>query len=340
MLLNKQISTINSKDKEQQLDHTIPSKVNTIIPPLVNKLKMDVKFGASCDYHRLILPMSCGELHSKNEVMVFNRNSTIGMKGVMQLKSQGVKIVVDVDDYWILNPNHYLYARLAEYMEREIAAYLKLADVVTVTTEVLADKVMTLNKNVVVVPNALPFDQGQFTLSQDKSSISDLVYVAGASHREDSLEMGFKTFRDNLTFAGYEPKHVEWKKIQAYFPEARYKGLKKLDSYMSLYDGHKIAIAPLQKNDFNACKSNLKALEAGAKGLPLIASPTHPYLNNVDKNHVLYAESVWEWEKQVKLLTTDKLYYEDVAQALASHVRTTYPIEKSNAIRQQIFDSL
>ena len=284
-------------------------------------------------------PLDYGTLHSKKDVLFFNRNSTLGRFEVEKMKAQGYKIVVDVDDYWNLPSTHYLNQKTKSYMESEIPSYLRLADIVTVTTPELAYQVMKYNKKVVVVPNALPFDQGQFTKSEDKSAGSSVVYVAGASHRHDSKMMGTGAFDSNLTLAGYEDKHPEWIEMKKYFPKALYKGAKPAQSYMSLYDGHKIAVAPLVEDEFNICKSNLKVLEAGAKGLPIICSPTLPYLNLKDKDAVLFAETPSDWSYLVDKLQKDEGFYRQTSEALSEHVRTHYQLRDSNKIRQQIFDS-
>ena len=304
-----------------------------------SKLMVDIKFGASCDFHRLVVPLDYGTLYSKKDVLFFNRNSTLGRFEVEKMKAQGYKIVVDVDDYWNLPSTHYLNQKTKSYMESEIPSYLRLADVVTATTPELAYQVMKYNKNVVVIPNGLPFDRGQFTKSEDKYSSSSVVYVAGASHRHDSRMMGENAFGNALTLAGYEEKHPEWIEMKKYFPKALYKGALPAQSYMSLYDGHKIAVAPLVEDSFNVCKSNLKVLEAGAKGLPIICSPTLPYLNLVDKDVVLFAESPSDWTYLHDKLIKDPVFYQDCAEKLASHVRDNYTLDKFNEIRQQIFDS-
>lgn len=304
-----------------------------------SKLLVDIKPTLSCDYHRLMVPLDYGNLRSDKDVLFFNRNSTLGRYKVEKMKAEGYKIVVDVDDFWYLPPTHYLYQNLSQYMASEIPMYIRMADTVMASTPELAYEVMKLNKNVVVVPNGLPFDNGQFTMSKDTTSGSPLVYVAGASHRNDSKMMGEGTFDNLLTLAGYEASHPEWIKIKEYFPKAKYKSPLKAQNYMSLYEGHKIAVAPLVEDTFNICKSNLKVLEAGAKGIPIICSPTLPYLNIKDKDVVLYAEDTAQWLYLADKLIKDESFYEDVASALSSHVREHYQLSDSNKIRQQVFDS-
>lgn len=68
-----------------------------------------------------------------------------------------------------------------------------------------------------------------------------------------------------------------------------------LDKYMTAYNGHQIALAPLKDSLFNSCKSNLKALEAGAKGLALVTSKVKPYFNKQDQQMILFAETKEDW---------------------------------------------
>ena len=304
-----------------------------------SKLLVDIKPTLSCDYHRIMVPLDYGTLRSDKEVLFFNRNSTLGRFEVEEMKAKGYKIVVDVDDFWNLPTTHYLYPQLNKYMSSEIPMYIRMADVVMASTPELAYQVMKINKNVVVVPNGLPFDKGQFTRSGDILSQSLLVYVAGASHRNDSKMMGEGAFGNSLTLAGYEENHPEWKKIKSYFPEAKYKMPKKSETYMTLYDGHKVAVAPLVEDGFNICKSNLKVLEAGAKGIPIICSPSLPYLNIKDKDVVLFAEDPSQWTYLADKLRKDSSFYVECATQLATHVREHYQLSESNKIRQQVFDS-
>lgn len=308
------------------------------------KLKIDAKPHSGCDYHRIVIPFNNNNFQPKKDVVVFNRIHSKGAEYVLSLKRQGVKIVVDLDDFYQLNPEHYL-ASLYESNTHAIVAMVKLADVVIVTTEYLAYKIRHLNRNVVVIRNALPFDSGQFTLSNDRSSGTPIVWAGGASHEPD-LRLVSNTFDDELlTIAGYEASQSitgqEWIKIRRNLPNAKYKAaVKDLDNYMSVYESHAIAIAPLVDNDFNNCKSNLKILEAGAKGIPIVCSKVLPYFNPVDARAVTYAENKAEWHYEIVKLLRNPNYREDRGLFLAEHVRTHYNLADANELRRQVIESL
>lgn len=315
-------------------------------------LRCDNKLGSGCDYHRVVMPFEGNTIQPTHDVLVFNRIFSRGADEVKRLKAQGVRIVVDLDDFYDLNPEHYLASVFVSH-SANIIEMLKLADVVTVTTELLASKIRHLNSNVVVIRNCLPFDTGQFTLSDDVTSSTPLVWAGGASHEPD-LALVANSFEDNLlTIAGYETypqarpgshhylTSQEWAKVKRKMPRANYiPAVKCLGNYMDVYDGHKIAIAPLVDNGFNACKSNLKILEAGAKGLPIVCSKVLPYFNPVDAQAVFYAESKAEWHYEIVKLLRNPNYTVDRGLMLAEHVRLHYNMDDANELRRQVIESL
>lgn len=319
-------------------------------------LYYDLKEGSACDYHRVTLPLrDVGqEFTTKSNVFVFNRMCTLGPGHIAKMKAEGYKIVVDWDDYINLEPDHYLYKLFQErkYVQGALA-FLEMADVVTVTTELLAAKLRPYNKNIVVIRNALPFDKLQFTISDDKTSSTPMIWAGGASHARD-LSLLSGNFDSNLiSIAGYEDiadtipgthphtSALEWQKVKASLPDANFiKSVKDLSKYMSVYDGHSFSVAPLVNNEFNNCKSNLKVLEAGAKGIPIICSQVLPYFNPIDAPFVSYASSTWEWESEVKRYLNNPSLREDRGAALAEHVRLQYNIEDANELRRQVYESL
>lgn len=305
----------------------------------MNNIKIQVSASLSCDYYRIALPYRRITLKSKSPVFIFNRVGSTPKDVVKVMKKTGHKIVCDIDDHWILNPEHYLYKHYTGSKRAdEIIRNIKMADVVTVTTPLLAAKVKELNRNVVVIPNALPFDQGQFTLSKDKTSDTDFIYVGGPSHYSD-LEL-IEGLDNDLTIAGFNPEEIEWQRVISLLKNAKFKNHLPTSEYMKAYEGHRVALAPLVDNAFNNCKSNIKILEAGAKGIPIIVSKCFPYDNPVDKPFVLYASNKYEWWAHMCNLQANPSLAEDMGAALAEHVRLQYHINDANELRRQVIESL
>lgn len=312
----------------------IQNKENII---LNSNLELYVIPSVPCHYHRLILPFSYLNIAPKVPTYIFNR-SPDPHKNLRAMKQQGYRIICDVDDYWYLGEDHYDYSAYKRGgTSRKMMEIITLADIVTVTTSELADKVKALNKNVVVIPNALPFDEGQFTLSTNKDAGRFFIWAGGVTHKRDlGLLEGLYS---NLEIAGFSAGSAEWRAIKEMASDAVFFPKQTNTNYMSVYNGHRAALAPLTETIFNACKSNLKILEAGAKGIPIITSAVKPYLNETDRNAVFYASNSSEWSEHMRWLMDNPSLAEDAGDALAEHVRTHYRLSDANEIRRQVIDS-
>ncbi|WAH56556.1 glycosyltransferase [Pseudomonas silvicola] len=318
--------------------------MNASINPVARRgnLMLDVRPHTSCDFHRIIMPYGQLQANPKAPVFVFNRQPSHGIHSLMAMKNAGIKIICDIDDHFEVGPKHVMYELFKKHNVAEVIKQsLQLADLVTCTNEVLAKVVKPYAKQVEILPNALPFDRGQFTLSQDTTSDRPMVYVAGTTHRHDMNLFAGRVNESALTIAGHNPEREEWRKIEALFgPDVRYKPETPIDSYMSLYDGHAIALAPLVDTEFNRCKSNLKVLEAGAKGIPIVVSDVHPYLNAKDFPAVDFAADAFDWADCTARLMDDEGYRDARGQELAAHVREHYHLDKINEIRRQIVEGI
>jgi glycosyltransferase involved in cell wall biosynthesis len=335
----------------------------------------------SCDYHRVILPLSeMGiDLFEKNRlpylqalkshpVVFFNRLPTEPVDSFLLKKKQiGFKYVVDLDDYFSLFPGHYLqYQWEGSKMTESLIMILKNADMVITTNGVLADKIKEYNSWIQIIPNALPFDKGQFTprKSGELFRVTRFIYVAGASHAHDTMIMHDPLYMLNrarfsneetyeICLAGIDAKNRYSEKQWEYMisimslngkmsGNGHYKQMPShpVTDYMKLYDYSDVAIAPLQDYEFNTCKSNLKVLEAGAKGIAIITSEIHPYLNKKDNGYVITCNSPRDWFDSMKYLIENPSYRRETAEALAAHVRKEYQLSDANEIRRQIFEHL
>jgi processive 1,2-diacylglycerol beta-glucosyltransferase len=296
--------------------------------------------GSACNYHRIELPLSRITVAPKVPTLFVNRVCSWSGVKLHKHKLDGGRIVVDLDDHFVLPDNHHLAEsyRKSGMVERSIAL-LGLADVVTVTTDYLAEQVRHYVKSgfVAVLPNALPFDEGQFNMSRDRHSGTPIVWAGGSSHEYD-LQLMRGTFDSRrLTLGGYQ-RTAPWFNMVQTFPGCRVKEARPLDSYMELYEGHKFALAPLERNAFTQCKSNLKVLEAGAKGLPIICSRTLPYDNATDRKFIRTASNSAQWAQQVHKLLSEPDRCIDEGQILAAHVRQRYNLDKVNVLRRELLE--
>jgi glycosyltransferase involved in cell wall biosynthesis len=104
-----------------------------------------------------------------------------------KFRKHGVKLVMDLDDYWMVTVDHPAYASIKDSgMDTNIKENIKMVDYVTTTTPIYADKISKLNKNVIVLPNAVDPSEEQFQPKPEKTDKTMRVgWLGGSSHLED-----------------------------------------------------------------------------------------------------------------------------------------------------------
>lgn len=176
------------------------------------------------------------------------------------------------------------------------------ADLVTSTTPILADEFKKVNKNSIVLPNLINFDDfGPVETVKKKTRIG---WQGGVSHYEDlfiikkPLENVIKSHRKEAEFTYFGDSRLlgPLKSI----PGVTWENWVEHNAYpfkLAVLD-FDIGLCPLQDNKFNACKSALKWMEYSAMNTPVIASNVSPYkeviTDGVDGLLVPNEDSAWE----------------------------------------------
>ncbi|EJN34992.1 glycosyl transferase [Pseudomonas sp. GM84] len=186
--------------------------------------------------------------------------------------------IYEIDDYIIEVPKKNAHARNMPANMRELVTQgIALCDRVVVSTQPLADALSSLHHDIRVVPNMLAAPLWAGLTSRRQSSVRPRVgWAGGTSHRGD-LELlldVIKALADEVdwVFFGMCPDLLRpyVKEFHAGVPLAHYpQKLASLDL--------DLALAPLEQNLFNDCKSNLRLLEYGACGFPVICTDTKAY---------------------------------------------------------------
>lgn len=236
-----------------------------------------------------------------------------------RIKSLGLKIIFDIDDYWQLPKTHYWYTKYKEQkVEEGVITTLKQSDAVTTTTGTFADIIKQYNQNVTVLPNCISPDDQQFKQVSISAPRLRFGWIGGVFHKTDleilkpSIEKLYSApeLKDKwqLCLGGYNPngEFVEMEKIltnnykfKSYdAPYLNYllqqtpamehisfdKPYRRLwgrdvRTYGQIYNDVDVCLVPLVKNTFNECKSELKLVEAGTMKKAVICSDVKPYNN-------------------------------------------------------------
>jgi glycosyltransferase involved in cell wall biosynthesis len=320
---------------------------------------------SGCGYHRIVLPLMMMEgiegictnkptdevLSEQWDVLFYNRVSMFDNSLEETKKRLGCKIVVDMDDSWLLPTNHLNYYDYQD-MNAQIENNLRVADLVTCTNEKLANLIKKLNENVVIIPNAIPYGYHQFNDEKIEDEKLRIFWCGGITHEGD-LELLKNPFRKllihkdkiKMVLGGYtatdELSKWLWDKMLSYFTNSMKLEFRALagtspNLYMDMYKNADIMVVPLLQSDWSACKSNLKLLEAATKGIPVICSKVEPYASDMDAP-VLWVEKQSDWFKHLNFLINNKNARLDYGQNLKEWAARKYDFFAINNKRKTAF---
>ena len=333
---------------------------------LINQVIPVFKIGSGCDYHRVILPFKTMgfdfdrinrdgmRMLREAKLMVFNRLPIVQDVVLKAREEYGTKLLMDLDDYWVLYPEHPMYHQWYKFKFPErLIELIKISDGIMVTTELLAEKVRPLNKHVYVVPNAIPFE-GQFVPTEKDSKTTRFGYLGGSSHVADlrRIEGVFNHFPTlDFTLFGYQdlPSHAKGKNVWDVIekivnfngnnPNYKRVQAKSLETYMNNYDQIDVSIAPLVDVPFNKYKSSLKFYEAGAKKCGFICSDMSPYADDVPRDIAFFCKNNKDWVEAIKKCKDISLVRE-LGEKAYEWVKANRNMEDINKVRLNIFEEI
>jgi glycosyltransferase involved in cell wall biosynthesis len=110
---------------------------------------------------------------------------------IESIKSMGIIVIIDLDDYWLPTKEHPIHNIIVKHkIDEKIKANLKAASYVTTTTEIFANEIKKLNKNVIVFPNAINPKELQFNQPTPPSDKIRVGWLGGSSHLHDLELLG------------------------------------------------------------------------------------------------------------------------------------------------------
>lgn len=322
---------------------------------------------SGCGYHRVILPLGfmngitgyVTNLITEDrafgwDILLYNRISVYDKAWRETRETFGFKVILDLDDYWRLPPNHLNYNHYEEIGKR-IENNISDADLVTVTNEALASKAREFSDNVLVIPNALPFGRNQFTEDKRPSDRIRIFWCGGVTHEQDIKMLRnpvqrLFNYKDKIqmVIGGFtdtdEVSKAIWVRMFSSFtaggnlPYMRLHGTGPAN-YMQMYENADIMVIPLEDTEWHSCKSNLKVLEAACKRIPVIVSNVGPY--NQDKDApVLWVNNQRDWFEHLNYLINRPDERERLGNELYNWANEKYNLEKVNERRFEAFSSL
>ena len=281
----------------------------------------EVTFADAGDRHgppSITLSMVAG-----HDVIVAQRwNTHKGLEVWRRARTPYSRLVYDLDDdLWNITPENWkAYHLYGDGVIRDaVEHHIEVADLVTVSTEPLAEVVRQFNPNVAVLPNCIP--ASALIPEGDRELPRTVGWAGAASHGEDigeviaqplrrflrrfpdwSLQLHGTDYRDTVKGRGKDAEQV--KRRMAFRPWIQVNDDPQA-YYASIDFG--IGLCPLYPTTFSKSKSFVKALEYGARGIPVIASDIEPYRPYIEHGvNGFLVKRDHEWLKYMSELAADE----------------------------------
>lgn len=235
----------------------------------------------------------------------------------------GAKVVLEFDDYLPNLPTRSIHRKeLSQGAIKHMRRAIEQVDWLVVSTPTLAHEYARFHSEIRVALNGLPLDpwsglQGQRRTKQKMR----IGWAGGSSHTGDLAEIRsvVKDLQDEIewVFMGMRPDDIQCE----FHPGVA------IDQYPAQLAALNLdlAVVPLELNQFNRCKSNLRLLELGACGVPVICTDIEPYQGDLPVTRVRNRHQDWTQAIREHLADPDTLGQK--GDALRDAVRRNWMLE-------------
>jgi glycosyltransferase involved in cell wall biosynthesis len=296
------------------------------------------------------------------DVVVFHRPNDHRSKDIaLHLRSVGKKIVMDNDDTYKGIDTQKLGLKFKQ-VDQAVDDFVKIADMVTCSTEYLAQEYRKINPNVVVLPNCVDpldwpepernegekvrigfvgsvalnndFDEFKPTLMElNKRSDVQLVLFSLPPKIPATEQMVQKLYKDDYEF--WLNLNVEWQPFVMMEDYAETLNNLKLD----------IMVIPRKDDYFNRCKSNIKFLESSMLEIPVVAQGfedgNSPYQSDPDDaSHMSVVVDNSKWMEALDPLIADREKRRTMGKIAREYVLNKYDIALNISKWERAYESL
>jgi len=304
----------------------------------------------------------------QSDVVVFHRpENPDKLQLARHLKTLGKKIVYDNDDTYKDDNSVKLNAYMTEERVKLGMAkignladtFIKEADLVTCSTQFLADEYLKINPNVKVLPNMIDTFYFDEPLRNEGEKIR--IGITGSVGLTSDLDVLFPIFkhyekdpRVQLVFFSLnkEPSETirqiyqgEYETLES-FKNLEWIPLVNVDKYYETLNELRLdfQIIPRADNYFNRCKSNIKFLESSMLEIPVIAQGfpdgKSPYQGEEDSKYMLIANTFEDWIKHIEDLIENKDKRIEMGKKAREYVEENYDINKKAHLWEETYSNL
>lgn len=202
-------------------------------------------------------------------------------KAINDLRDRGIIVLYEVDDYLhgVHKQGGHDFSK--HYDKKVLPSYelcMRAANGMICSTRYIATRYSKFNKNMYVCRNGI--DMARYRLTKPERPTVNIGWAGATGHLPALMEwinggmLDVMIGRDNTTFISIGQPQVA-RAVAQLLGESRALGIPftLIESYPAAMTMLDIALAPTQTTSWYRGKSDLRWLEAGALGIPLIAAP-------------------------------------------------------------------
>ena len=260
------------------------------------------------------------------DVNEFNKVITIG-------KQNNIPVVLDLDDYLFELPlSHPMRKRgiFADALLPLLNSIIQV-DAVTVTTNVLRSALLGINPSIYVLPNYLDPDLWQFQPVPEPIANRPvrIVFIGTPTHQPDiesingALVSIANKYGDQIEFMfiGTNPSTgLKNRSNVVTQPGMIYDYRMYVESVQKI--SADIAIAPLESNFFNQCKSAIKYYEYASLGIPGVYAHLDPYQDVIrDGQNGFLAKTTEDWISVLSKMIENPMLRLEIAENAQQDVK-------------------
>lgn len=282
------------------------------------------------------------DICEKSDVVVWQTlhfQYTLDLFEEMRMRHQK-PFLVETDDYLFdIGPSNAAYShwKPGSSIRRVSDSQIRQADGLIVSTPYLAEMYQSYNQNIHAIPNSIDFGEWKGLADRRHDRIR-IGWIGGASHSADlemiapAIKAVLKKYPDVWFYCihGCPQIFKDWQKqgYNVYFTH-KWATINLYPKFMASFK-FDIGIAPLEDNNFNRGKSNLRWLEYSALKLSTVASPLPDFTRVIDHGKDGFiARDVKDWEEYLSLLVESPGLRREVGRQAYEKVRKDFNMAKT-----------
>lgn len=287
------------------------------------------------------------------DVVVFQRpDEFVRLEAAKMLKESGKLLVFENDDTYKVD-DCMKFGEVFKSKNQALDEFIKISDLVTTTTEYLANEYRQLNDNVVVLPNVIDEDDWDEPERNDGDKVRVGIVGSVASNGdsdgiEEALRMLNKRGDVQLVLFGLPRKSENTRKVCKIYEKEfefwekfdyEWQPFVEMEDYFDTLNELRldIMLAPRKEIYFNKCKSNIKYLESSMLEIPMIAQGfsdgNSPYdfdlgkKNNPNGDLGVLIKDDNDWYKEIIRLVENKGLRRRIGKNAKEYVLKNYNIK-------------